>query len=133
MPRKPTVEIKGLRELRSALKAIDPKLVREANKALGDAVLPVATDARDDAPFRRGALRRSIRAGSTGKGAFIGAKAPHAGVHEYGGTISFTHRAGEIHIAAQPFIRPAIERNTDQMVEAVGDAIDALTARHGFH
>jgi phage gpG-like protein len=129
---KVSVEVKGLRELRSALKAIDPALPRAINSALREAVQPIATDARSEAPYRRGALRSSVRAGATAKGAFIGARAAYAGVHEYGGTIRFLTRAGEIHIAAQPYLRPSIERGADGAIDRVGDAIDDLTARHGF-
>lgn len=129
---KPRVHVSGLRELRAALKAIDPKLQREVNRALRDAVRPMATQARHDAPKLRGALARSVRAGATAKGAFIGARAPHAGVHEFGGTIRFLTRRAQIRIRPQPYLRPAVTRGVDDAIDAIGDAIDELTARHGF-
>lgn len=129
---KPRVQVAGLRELRSALKAIDPKLQREVNRALRDAVQPMAADARREAPKLRGALARSVRAGAYAKGAFIGARAPHAGVHEFGGTIRFITRRRQIRIRPQPYLRPAVARGTEEAVDRIGDAIDALTARHGF-
>jgi phage gpG-like protein len=129
---RPKIEVRGLRELRSALKAIDPALQREVNRALRDAVRPMATDARREAPKLRGALARSVRAGATAKGAFIGARAPHAGIHEFGGTIRFITRRAEIRIDAQPYLRPAVARGTDDAIDAIGDAVDDLAKRHGF-
>jgi HK97 gp10 family phage protein len=129
---RPDVHIVGLRELRAALRAIDPKLQREVNRALRDAVTPMASEARREAPKRRGVLARSVRAGATAKGAFIGARAPHAGIHEFGGTIRFLTRRAQIRIKAQPYLRPAVSRGTDDAIDRIGDAIDELTARHGF-
>lgn len=129
---KPRVHVSGLRDLRSALKAIDPKLQREVNRALRDAVQPMAGEAKREAPKLRGALARSVRAGATAKGAFIGARAPHAGVHEFGGTIRFITRRAQIRIDAQPYLRPAVVRGADDAIDRISDAIDELTARHGF-
>jgi HK97 gp10 family phage protein len=126
------VEIKGLRELRAALKAIDPKLLREANVALRDAVQPIAADAKTRAPFLSGVLSQSVRAGATGKGAFIGAGAVYAGIQEFGGTIKFATKAGELTIKPQPFLWPAITSGADDVVDRVGDAIDRLAAHEGF-
>ena len=129
---RPDVHIVGLRELRAALRAIDPKLQREVNRALRDAVTPMASEARREAPKRRGVLARSVRTGATAKGAFIGARAPHAGIHEFGGTIRFLTRHVQIRIHAQPYLRPAVARGTDDAIDAIGDAIDELAGRHGF-
>ena len=129
---RPGVHVGGLRELRRALKAIDPALAREVNRALRDAVQPMAAEARRDAPKLRGVLARSIRAGATGKGAFLRARAPHAGIHEFGGTIRFLTRRAQIRIKAQPYIRPAIARGTDDAIDRIGDAVDDLVSRHGF-
>lgn len=128
----PHVEIRGLRELRAALKAIDPKLAREVNAALRRAVEPAAADARRHAPHLRGQLQRSIRAGGSARGAVIGARAPHAGVQEFGGTIRFPQRGFEITLRAQPFLRPAAARGADDAIEAIGDAVDKLASAHGF-
>lgn len=128
----PKVHVVGLRELRSALRAIDTSLPREINAALREAVLPIASHARADAPHLSGALARSVRAGATARGAFIGARAPHAGVHEFGGIIRFITRRGQIRIRPQPYIRPAIAAGTDDAIERIGDHVDALTRRHGF-
>jgi HK97 gp10 family phage protein len=128
----PKVHVVGLRELRSALRAIDTTLPREINAALREAVQPIASDARSSAPHLTGALARSVRAGATARGAFIGARAQHAGIHEFGGTIRFLTRRAQIRIRPQPYIRPAVEAGTDDAIERIGDHVDALTQRHGF-
>ncbi len=128
----PKVHVVGLKQLRSALRAIDTSLPREINAALREAVQPIASDARSAAPHLTGALARSVRAGATARGAFIAARAPYSGIHEFGGTIRFLTRRGQIRITAQPYIRPAIAAGTDEAIDRIGDHVDALAARHGF-
>ena len=128
----PKVHVVGLKQLRSALRAVDANLPREINAALREAVLPIASDARTGAPHLTGALARSVRAGATARGAYIGARAPHAAVHEFGGTIRFLTRRGQIRIRPQPYIRPAIDAGTDDAIDRIGDHVDALAARHGL-
>src|SRR5919109_951692 len=132
MADRPSIEIKGLRELRAALKAMGPALAREVNAALREALEPMAADARSDAPVLRGELRKSIRAGGSSKGAFIGARAPHAGVQEFGGTIRFPTRGFSLTLEAQPFLRPAAEQRTDEAIERIGERFESLASRHGF-
>ena len=128
----PKIHVVGLKQLRSALRAIDTSLPREINAALREAVQPIATDARASAPHLTGALARSVRAGATARGAFISARAPHAAIHEFGGTIHFLTRRAQIRIRPQPYIRPAIDAGTDNAIDRIGDHVDALTQRHGF-
>src|SRR5262245_58300761 len=101
----PKVHVVGLKQLRSALRAIDTSLPREINAALREAVQPIAYDASTRAPRRTGRLARSVRAGATARGAYIGARVPYAAVHEFGGTTRFLSRRGQIRIRPQPYIR----------------------------
>jgi len=63
---------------------------------------PPLTSSPDSADKgQQASVARSVRAGATAKGAFIGARAPHADVHEFGGTIRFLTRRMEI-VATKP-------------------------------
>lgn len=90
------VAIDGLREVRDDLKEIDRSYPRVITRAAGRAARIVRDRARDKAPVFSGEartpkrIRESIvsRATQLGAGvAFGGPDAPHAFVHEFGGTI----------------------------------------------
>lgn len=58
-------------------------------------------------------------------------RVPYAAVHEYGGTIS--PRGAPISIRASAPIGRAVERQEDAIIDALGDGIDRVAERHGFH
>ena len=68
------------------------------------------------APVRTGALVRSIRAEATGTEINVAAGAPYAGFNEY----------GTRHMPAHPFMRPALEANTETVVNAYTAEIQQL-------
>lgn len=131
----PRVYVKGLGELRRALKSINNLLTREVNAELKDAVRPVASRAASKAPKKSGRLAASTKSGGTARGAYIGAGSqavPYAGIREFGGSIWFPSRGGGLTFEAQPFLRPAAEEAGDDIADDVSARLDRLLRRHGF-
>jgi len=118
------IRIEGLTDLRRDLKAIDKGLPRELNKATREAMAPVARRASTLAPKDSGQLASSLRPFSTAKRAGIRSRLPYAGPVHWG----WAARG----IEPNPFAVRAAEDELDNVVDAIGDAIDDLARRHGF-
>lgn len=82
------------------------------------------------APRRTGQLAASIRPFATARGAGVRSRLPYAGLVHYGGTIR--PRGVPITFRASLFADRAAEESMDRYVDELGDAVDALAARHGF-
>ena len=110
MPGKITFEIKGAKEMENLLKQLGPRLAsRAGDRALRAAAKPIVAEAKRLVPVLTGALRRSITAQTSRKGAkkdqrliLIGFRAPVSR------RAHFTE-FGTSHSAAHPFMRPALD------------------------
>lgn len=110
------VKIDGVKEIQAKLAALEPKVGRRiVRTALRKAAKPILTMARALVPVDSGDLKRSIKirnlkkrrrsyaiAVGTGPGWFQGDE-------YYGGIVEF----GADNVAAQPFLRPAFDANSD--------------------
>ena len=105
-------EIEGLNKLLRALEKLDDeakKDFKDIGKKVGDFV---ADRARAEAPVRSGALRGSIRAVSTGRGAKIRAgskRVPYASVIHFGW--------GTRNIRENRFLYRAVDKSVDEAVD----------------
>ena len=125
------VNVGGLRDFRRDLKRLDRDLPKELNKEIKQVVGKVAVEASLTAPRKSGALARSYKPFTRGNVAGIRSALPYAGVIEYGGTIS--PKGAPITIRKFEPITRAVERRRDQLVEDVGDAIESVSHRAGWH
>jgi hypothetical protein len=113
------------RDVRLALKGGAELVARDAGPLAARGTRPIPADRRP-----RTRLADSFRAGTSGDVAVVRSRLAHAGVHEFGGTIS--PRGTPIKIKATPAATRALERNEERIVDAVGDAFDAVALRHGW-
>lgn len=123
------VDVEGLRGLHRGLKALDAELPAKLKAVSRAAAEPVATLARQLAPYgdaqdpRRGhpsALGRSIRTGATSRSATVragGRTAPYAGLIHFGGR-KHGRNPYRHAISPQPFLWDALDRRRPQVVEA---------------
>lgn len=125
------VSIEGLGALRRDFRAIGAGLNRELNAELREAASVAARDAGALAPRRTGALARSYKPFVRGNKVGIRSPLPYAAVHEWGGTIR--PRGAPISIQRSAPVSRAVERNADRIIEDIGDRIEALAKRNGFH
>jgi phage gpG-like protein len=126
-----TVYVEGLREFRRDLKRLEPetaKLLRADLKVVG---VRIAAEARSQAVQRTGAYARSIRPYVTARGVSVGSRLPQAGVLHFGGTIR--PRGVPITFPARPVVSEAVDRNTDRLVNEIGDAVEQAARRTGWH
>lgn len=123
MPRRPAIEVEGLKELRKALDeaADDAQDLKDANREAGTVVVE---EAKSLVPVLTGRLQASIRA--------TGAK---AGSTVVGGRASLVY-AGVIHfgwpahnIEPQPFLYDAVDRRRDEVMDRYQKAIDQIVDR----
>jgi phage gpG-like protein len=125
------VTVDGLREFRRDLKRLEPetaKLLRSDIRAIAERV---AAEARAAAVSRTGGYAASIRPYVTARGASVGSRLPQAGVLHFGGTIR--PRGVPITFPARPVISESVDRNTDRLVDEIGDAVEQAALRAGWH
>ena len=79
----------------------------------------------------------SVQEGSGGKTdatVEIGTNVEYAAIHEFGGTVQQTNAWGRgisqtIHIPARPYLRPALDENTNSIVSAVETSLSESITR----
>lgn len=126
----PAVHVQGLRELRRDLKRLAPEVDKELRKELRDVARPIIQTAQALTPRRTGALAASLRPSVTQKAVAIRSRLPYANVIHWGGR---TGPQRTTRIQANPFLSRAIEQHADQVVDAMGDAVDRAADRAGWH
>jgi hypothetical protein len=130
MPKDFAVKTEGLRQFRRDLKRLEPEVDKQLRKETREIAARVAVEAAATAPRRSGALARSYRPYVTQRGAGVRSRLPYAGVIEYGGTIS--PRGVPITIKRHAPVTGAIERQTERIVEAIGDAVERAADSAGW-
>jgi phage gpG-like protein len=125
------VRIEGLAELRRDLRKMQPDTLKEMRSELKAAAVIVAVASRPLAARRSGTLAASFRPGTAGNTAFVRSRLPYAAVHEFGGTIR--PKGAPITIKAQPAPTRALEAATDRIVDSIGDGIERVAGRNGWH
>ena len=130
--RGPGILVEGVKDLRRDLKALDKALPKELTKALKAAAEEVLPTARALAPKRSGRLAASLRASGAGNRASIRSRLPYANAVHWG-TGTRPHRTGPHNIAPTKFVVRAIDQRSNDVVDRLGDEIEALAKRHGWH
>lgn len=125
------VRVDGLREFQRDLKRLEPETAKLLRADIKAAAARVAVEARSAAVKRTGAYAASIRPYVTARGASIGSRLPQAGVLHFGGTIR--PRGVPITFPARPVVSEAVDRNTDRIVNEIGDAVETAARRTGWH
>ena len=121
----------GFKEFRRDLKRLQPEAEKALRKDIKAAAGKVALAAQATAPRVTGAYAKSIRPYVTARGASVGSRLPQAGVLHFGGTIR--PRGVPITFPARPVISLALDRQTDRIVDDLGDAIEQAARRVGWH
>lgn len=137
------VEVRGLRELLRDLRAAQPAVHRDMRRELRDVAGEVAKDAshrapRSTRPMQKGRKRRladSLRPAVRGSAVYVRSPVPYGNIVHWGGRRpSDAHnRAKWINVPARPFIAQAAEANAERFLDEVGDAVERVLSRHGFH
>lgn len=129
------IQVRGLKELRAALKQVDakaPKLLQKANKAAANLIVgPARARMGQHSPRAGSRAAGTIRALASGTRAQIGVgsnSVPWALGHEFGGgrrptTHMFPPHRGQEGYAVYPTIRAMRE----QIIDQYGDFLDDLT------
>lgn len=108
-----TIQVRGLRELRGALRGIEKTLGPELRKGLNEVADVVLDTARPLVPTRSGKARASLKAGSTEKAVQIkagGAKAPYWGWLDFGGKVGHNKSVKRRFITEGRYIYPTLTR-----------------------
>lgn len=125
-----TIQVRGLRELRGALRDVDKTLGPELRKGLNEVADIVLNTARPLVPTRSGKARASLKAGSTEKAVQIkagGAKAPYWGWLDFGGKVG---RAKSVRRRFEPegrYIYPTLRKRRDEIEDKFYEVIDRVT------
>jgi phage gpG-like protein len=125
------VRTEGFRELSRDLRKLEPAVDKKLRGDVKEIAGRVAAEARAAAVKRTGKYAASIRPYVTARGASIGSRLPQAGVLHYGGTIR--PRGVDITIPARPVVSVALDRNTDRIVDQMGDAVEEAARAAGWH
>jgi len=110
-----TTEIVGADALAASLHRVAGELddMTRPGQAAGQTVKQRAAS---NAPVRTGALARSIYANAGPDEVQVGATARYAGYQEY----------GTVNTPASPYLRPALEASTGQVLEAYTNEVESL-------
>lgn len=126
------IQVRGLKELRAALKGVDakaPKLLQQANKRAANLIVgPARARMGQHSPRAGSRAAGTIRALASGTRAQIGVgsnSVPWALGHEFGATRykQFPPHRGQAGYAVYPTIRAMRE----QIIDQYGDFLDDLT------
>lgn len=103
----PVTEVEGADQLAASLDRVAGELdnLQTANQVAGQGI---KTRAQSNAPVDTGALARSIYAEASATEVVVGAAVTYAPYQEY----------GTIYTPASPYLRPALEAATAQVVDA---------------
>lgn len=130
MAQSSTIRVEGLSELRRSFRKMDGSLSKEYRDRIKDIAGIVADEARSVAEkkglHKTGKLIRSIKPGTRGTTGLVRASAtrngyPYPAVWEY-------RQDGE----GRPFLRPALEDKSDEVVDALGEMLDDVFEDGGF-
>jgi HK97 gp10 family phage protein len=120
-----TIKIEGIAELKKTFSQIDSELQAALKEALSAGAAVVVRDAKIRCPVDTGTLRRSLREirkiGSPGRiESNVGTDIEYAPHVEYGTRYQ----------ASQPYLRPALDENTDEIQRAFDLKIKQVVARY---
>jgi len=124
------VRTKGLGALNRSLGKISKDLKKESVGHLRSIAREVRDEAKPLTPVRSGALRSSLRYQASARGASVSSALPYAGLVEHGGTIS--PRGTPITFQSARMLGRAVQQNTDNIEEQLGDLLDQIGRRNGF-
>lgn len=133
-----SIRVEGLSRLISDFHAMDKEMAADLRRELIDIGNIVTEEARDkqvpeqnlaagqrgeDDRRNTGKLQRGLRAKMRGAATIVENRAKrdkylYPSIYEYG--------------KGRPFLEPALDAKTDEIVEALGDMIDRLTSANGF-
>lgn len=125
------VRIEGYSQFRRDLRAIDRDLDKDLRASLKKAVeREVLPAAKALTPVRTGKLRESLKARASGNRVAVDSRLPYANVQHWGGNVG---RGKATHVRGTLFASRAVDARQEKIVDVVGDGIEDLARRHGFH
>jgi hypothetical protein len=125
-----TIQVRGLRELRGALRDIEKTLGPELRKGLNEVADVVLDTARPLVPTRSGDARSSLKAGSTEKAVQIkagGTKAPYWGFLDFGGKVGRKKSVKRRFIQEGRYIYPTLRNRAGAIEDKFYEVIDRVT------
>ena len=126
------IRIDGIRQLAKAAKAVDAEAPKEIKAILNSAAEIVVKGAQRRVPVKTGALRNSIKVGSSATKAQVksGSKrVPYAGFVDFGGN---RKRGSRPYVRAGRFVLPAYEAQKQNIAAMMQKRLNAFVAEKGF-
>lgn len=134
MPRL-TIEVTGLRELRTQLKAMDADLPKQVKVALNAAAELVISYAKPKIPKRSGAAAASLKARSGQLDARIaagGRRAPYYPWLDFGGKVGRADSVDRPFYTEGRYIYVGLRENRAEITEVMAKGLTELAAGAGF-
>lgn len=131
------LRVSGLKELKTALKAVNSDLPKALRIAFNDVAKIVVDDAKAKVPVLTGAAKGSIKPRSTQTAVRIsggGNKVPYYPWLDFGGRVGKSNSVHRPVIADGRYIYPAYfaARDSGRIQEALTDAMDDIVRRAGL-
>lgn len=129
------VEVRGIVELRKALRDIDKDLAKELGAGLAEAARIVADEARAHVPVRTGRAAASIKVRKQQTGAALavgGAKAGYYPWLDFGGKVGRRHSVRRPVIPGGRYIYPALRRKDAEVKAKVDEVLERMARLAGF-
>ena len=125
-----SIQVRGLKEVRKALRDVDKTLGPELRKGLNEVADIVLDSARPLVPTRSGKARASLKAGSTETAVQIkagGSKAPYWAWLDFGGRTGRNKSVRRPFVMGGRFIYPTLRRRRDDIEDKFYEVIWRVT------
>lgn len=137
------IEVRGIRQLQSALKKIDSELAGELKVSFRKIAETVVSHTQSKVPHRSGRAASSIKAKSSSRGASIavgGTAAPYYPFLDFGGSTGRGHSPGRAgsgvikrsFIQGGRYLYPTIAADNQHIKEEVDNVLERLAKSAGF-
>lgn len=123
------VHVEGLQAFRRDVRRMDKEVGKELQRDLRTVAQRVAREAAGNAPRATGTLAGSYRGTARGTRAIVRSTDIAGRFVEFG----FHPRGGETFVEGRNPVGAAVEDQENQIIDALGDAVDRAATRLGWH
>jgi hypothetical protein len=129
------VEVRGLRELRTAFKQLDDNLPKKLAAEFKTLASKIVGAVQEKVPVVSGAARGSYKPRSTATGAsiaFSGTAAPYAPWLDFGGAVGRKKSIKRAFIKEGRYLYPTIREMNSDILDATDEAVKKVAKEAGF-
>jgi hypothetical protein len=129
------VEVRGLRELKSAFRQVDKGLNKELGHEFKELAESIAAKVRMKVPKRKGRAASSVKGKGSQRGgaiAFGGSAAPYYPWLDFGGRVGRSKSIYRPFQSSGRYVYPTIAENKDEIIDETDKVLKRMLQKAGF-